>query len=226
MGTSAIYDELAKGADFLPRIQLYTKGKAIDKHLIVSGHYGVPKSDDEIIDLGESIDIILIARRPKAVDISDTEAIVVSYDPASEEFQRIQDESAESESGCMFGISYLVLERSTGELYEFFFGSKSLRAAAKTLNGYFAITQDDIDATKAAGKNVDGLQPRPARPVTLTSRLVEKGKFTWHVPEFAACSTPFSSSPGQDAINQEAEKFVSAKSEGVTKVENVKRRAR
>ncbi len=226
MGTSAIYDELAKGADFLPRIQLYTKGRAIDKQLISPGHFGVPKKDDEIVDLGDSIDIIPIARRPKAVDLSDTDAIIVSYDSASDEFKRIQDTSAESESGCMYGISYLVLERTTGELYEFFFGSKSLRAAAKTLNGYCAISQADIDAAKAAGKNVDSIQPRGPLPVTLASRLVDKGKFSWHVPEFAPCSTPFTSNPGPGAMEQEATKFVTAKSEGVTKVEGGKRRAR
>ena len=73
-------------------MQLYTKSKANLKGLIPTGHYGIPESDEEIIDLGDSVDLLPLARRPKAIDMSDMEALVISYDMESEEFKRIAAE--------------------------------------------------------------------------------------------------------------------------------------
>ena len=80
IGTDDQFAELAKGGDYLARMQLYTKSKANLKGLIPTGHYGIPESDEEIIDLGDSVDLLPLARRPKAIDMSDMEALVVSYD--------------------------------------------------------------------------------------------------------------------------------------------------
>ena len=40
-------------------------------------------SDEEIIDLGPSVDLLPLARRPKAIDMTDMEALVISYDAAA-----------------------------------------------------------------------------------------------------------------------------------------------
>src|SRR5689334_12877813 len=145
VGGNDVYDELAKGGDFLARLQLYTKGKAIDKGLIKPGHYGIPVSEDEIIDLGESIDLLVIARRPKAIDMTDKEAIIVVHDHTSAEFQRIAATSLEKESHCMYGPSFLVFERSTAKFYEYFCGSKSTRTEAKKIYPFMPLSQADID---------------------------------------------------------------------------------
>ena len=95
IGTDDQFAELAKGGDFLARLQLYTKSKVNQKGLIPSGHYGIPESDEEIIDLGPSVDLLPLARRPKAIDMTDMEALVISYDMESPEFKRIETKSAE-----------------------------------------------------------------------------------------------------------------------------------
>jgi len=82
LGSDEAYAELAKGGDFLKYIKLYSKGKDIDKGKIRPGRWGIPESEDEIIDLGDSIDVLPLARRPKALDMSDKTAIVMSYDGA------------------------------------------------------------------------------------------------------------------------------------------------
>ena len=51
---------------------------------------------------------IPLARRPKAIDMTDAEAMIVNYDPESEEFKRIAAQSMEKESHCMYGPSFLV----------------------------------------------------------------------------------------------------------------------
>ncbi len=128
-------DEVAKGADFLSRIQLITKGKYVDTGKIAPGHWGVPlPGGEEIEDLGESFDIVPWAVRPKALDMADKEAIVAVYDTKDPEFQRIKN--APKNTGCMWGPSFLILERSTGKLYELFFGNKSGRNEAGKLKPF------------------------------------------------------------------------------------------
>ena len=112
IGTDDQFAELAKGGDYIGRMQLYTKSKANMKGLIPQGHYGIPESDEEIIDLGDSVDLLPLARRPKAIDMTDMEALVISYDMESEEFKRIAAKSTESDSHCQYGPSFLVYERS------------------------------------------------------------------------------------------------------------------
>jgi len=169
------FSEVAKASEFLPRIQLITKGKYVDTGKIKPGHWGVPQTGgEEIEDLGEVIDIIPLDYRPKALDVSDKEAIITVYDVKDPEFQRIK--KAPKNSGCMWGPSFLVLERSTGLLYELFFGNKSGRAEADKMKPFLP---------QAANKGV----PSPAR---LKIHYKKGPDYGWHVPVIIKCSEPFS----------------------------------
>ena len=109
------------------------------------------------------MDLLPLARRPKAIDMTDMEALVISYDMESEEFKRIAAKSAESDSHCQYGPSFLVYERTTGRFLEFFCGNKSSRIEAEEALPVPAARQPaDIDA-KAAG-NGNGRRPEAARP--------------------------------------------------------------
>jgi hypothetical protein len=161
-------DEVAKGSDFLSRIQLITKGKYVDEGKIKPGRWGIPQpGGDEIEDLGEKIDVIPLEYRPKALDVSDKDAIVAVYDTKDPEFQRIKN--APKNTGCMWGPSFLVLERNTGKLYELFFGNKSGR--------------------NEAGKLKPFLLERA--PVSLGIRYKKLPDYGWHVPVVTKCSEPF-----------------------------------
>lgn len=220
IGTDAGFDKLAQGGDFLGRLQLYTKGKNIDKGLIPPGHYGVPDGES-IEDLGDSVDLMPFARRPKAMDMSDKQAIVVSYDQESELFQRIAAQAQEKESNCMYGPSFLVYERSTGRFLEFYCGTKSTRTEAKKLYPFLPLSAADIAARKVVGQ-----EPRGALPATLKVRLVER-QFSWHVPVVTKCSVPFSDLPPGDEIVKEIQKFLTPKTDGVEPAEPTRnRRAR
>lgn len=227
IGSDADFDEIAKASDFLARLQLYTKGRAVNKGLVRPGHYGIPEGDDDVTDLGDSIDLLVLARRPKAIDMSDTDAVIVSYNVHDAEFKRIQSQSAEKESHCMFGPSFLVYERSSGRFLEFFCGTKSARSEAKKLFAYLPLTQAQIDATEKAGEDVSGLKPHGPLPMTLKVKLVEKGSYSWHVPVACKCSTPFTKLPKETALVAEIQRFLTLPSSQVEKVDpGTKRRAR
>jgi hypothetical protein len=215
VGTDEQFAELAKSTEFLARLQLYTKGKAINKGLVRPGHYGIPASDEDVEDIGDEIDIIPLARRPKAIDMTDTDAVLVNYDPESEEFKRIAAQSLEKESHCMYGPSFLVYERKTGRFLEFFCGSKSTRSEAKKIYPFLALTAADIARQKAAGHDVSDLEPHGPLPLTLKSRLVEKGAYSWHVPVVVKCCAPFTRTPSPDQLFKEITSFITCKGDGV-----------
>ncbi len=228
LGSDEAFTELAKGGDFLKYIKLYTKGKPIDTGKIRPGHWGIPQNDERIDDLGESIDVIPLARRPKALDMADKSAIIVSYDEKSPTFKEIAAKSNEKESKCQHGISFLVLERSTGQFLEVFFGAKSHRPEAKNVFAYMRLTQADIDRKEAAGEKVEGLAPHGPLPVTLKIRLAEaKGSgFSWHVPVVVKCSVPFARVPSHEVVVKEIIKFLTPKSGGVEKAPEDSRKSR
>lgn len=219
IGSDADFDSIAKSSDFLPRLQLFTKGKAVNRKLVGPGNYGIPISDDEVTDLNDEVDIIPLARRPKAIDLSDRENIVSSFDINDPEFKRIQEQAHVKESGCMYGPSFLIYERSTRQFLEFYCGTKSSRLEAKRLFPYLPITAAQAEAMRAKNPDSD-VQAHGPLPVTLKSRLIEKGKWTWHVPVVVKCSTPFTNLPDDAAFVKTIAKFLDVKREGAAVVQD------
>lgn len=219
LADDAIFNDLARPADFLARLQLYTKGSAVNRKLIGPGEFGIPVGDNEIIRLGESVDLLALARRPKAMDLSDKEAIVVSYDAKSPVFADIKARSQGQDSGCMWGVSFLFIERTTGGLVEFFAGTKSTRVEAGKIYPFLPLTPEAIEAKKAAGEDVTGLEPHGPLALTMKSKLVETAKFSWHVPVVIPCSTPFTRLPPVETINEAVAKFLTVKDGGVEKAD-------
>jgi hypothetical protein len=206
MGDDAIYDDIAKTTTRLPRLMLYTKGKPIDRKLIGPGHYGIPESADEITELGPSIDLLVLARRPKAVDMSDSDEIITSFDPDSAKFTRIAARSLEKESNCMYGPSFLVIERNNlHRPLEFFCGTKSSRAEAKKIYTFLALSAQQIEA-----RGLKDEKPHGPLAMTLTARLVEEGKYSWHVPVANECTTPFTELLADTKIIDDITTFITA----------------
>lgn len=226
LGTDDAFLDLAKGSDFPGRLKLFTKGKAIDRGLIRPGHYGIEEGKDEIHDLGDAIDVMVYARRVKAVDFRDKDAIQVSYDSTSPEFKRVVEASAGEDSKCLYGISFLVYERSTSRMLELYFCSPSARPEANKLYPFMPVTQGQIDAKAAAGIDTTGLVASDARPVTLKARLVEKPTFSWHVPVAIKCSTPFAKLPKPEKLIDEITRFLNPKQEEAERDESTNERAR
>jgi hypothetical protein len=220
LGSDEALADLAKSTGYLAYLKLFTKGEAIDTGKIPPGHWGLPQNDNSILDLGDSIDVMPLACRPKAIDTRDKSAVVVSYDETSPEFQRIKADSAKKDSGCQYGISFLVIERTTRRFYELFFGNKSSRPVAGDVFPYLPLNAGDISRLEAAGKNVANLEPHGSRPLTLKVRLAKnKSNQSWHVPSVVKCSTPFTALPTIRDICEEARRFLAPKSNDVEKVQ-------
>lgn len=198
-------DAMTSSSSFLQRMQLYSKGKSgASGTIIEGGHFGIPKSSDDILDLGKSVDLLVIARKAKAIDMSDTDNIIVSNSPADAEFKRIVDLADNTrDSGCAYGPTYLVYERSTSSFYELFMGNKSGRYASAKINEFLPSV-------------VDGTPTFPT--MTLASEYITKGKWNWFAPKPSAGLTAIDL-PSADVLKSEIERFM--KPEGEEGVETV-----
>jgi hypothetical protein len=215
MGSDDGFGELAKGADFLGRLQLFSKGIAINKNLIAPGTWGIPEGDDVITTIGKSVDVVPFARRPKAIDLHDTNAIITNYDMKSDEFNRIKAAAGQQNSGCMYGPSFLVYERTTGRFLEWFCGTKSTRGEANKMYPFLRVTEADIVARPA----LEGTEPHDAHPFTMNVKLVEKNTWSWHVPVVIPCSTPFTRLPLVEKVIFEMQRFMNPVDAGVETVD-------
>jgi|WetSurMetagenome_2_1015567.scaffolds.fasta_scaffold01440_16 hypothetical protein len=214
---SELVTELTKSGEFLDRIQLYTKGRAIDQGLISPGHYGVPTGDDNILDLGTEIDILPLCCRPKALDLRDRDAIVTNYDPTSEAFKSIEEMAKTQDSGCMYGLSFLIFERGSAKFYELFCGTKSMRTESRKILAFAPLPEEGAaQIEKNSGVHVD---PHGPIPCTLKAKYVTKRNWGWHVPVCVQCSTPFTNLPTIERINSEVEKFMNLANTEIEKAE-------
>ena len=198
---------LSQASSFLQRLQLYSKGKSGPSGTIIEGgHFGVPQGDN-IEDLGNSIDVLVLARKAKAIDMSDSDNIIVTNDTTSDEFKRIEDMANNvKDSGCAYGPTYLVYERSTRKFYEFFCGNKSGRVESSKINEYLPVTNAMITAGVTNEK-----EPRFAKPMTLKSSYVKKGKWEWFAPKAEDCLQKIDL-PTADALRSEMERFLKKES--------------
>lgn len=210
LATEDELQELTKGTDFLQRLQLVTKGKYVDTGKINPGRYGVPQTGGEdILDLGPEIDILPLVVRAKALDMRDRDAIIAVYDMNLPEFDRIKTLAAGTDSGCMWGPSFLVIERSTGNFYEYFMGNKSARQESGKLRPFLPISREKAEAT--------GVEPHGPIPCTLKNRYIQR-RHGWHVPVVTKCSEPFTNLPSLDKVREEVKKFSDTKDNGIERV--------
>ncbi len=181
---------MLKTGGFLPRLQLMTSNSNPCKEgTFPTNHYALVEGSDNT-DLGSDVDIIVLAMRMKAIDMSSEDDIVTVYDPKVNDdgqptglFAEIQARSNESDSGCMWGGEFLVYIPSAAAFATFFMGSKSSRRSMPQI------------MSKMPGQ------------VTLRAKKIETKKYTWFTPAITACSTPLEA-PTEEQATREVTKFL------------------
>lgn len=177
-----LFKDMIKSGDYLSRLQLNTDNSEICKRGdFPRNHFAIVRGQDHE-DLGETIDVLIVSWRPKALDMRG-ENIIAEHDAKSDTFKQIQETSFQKDSQCMYGPEYLVYVPSKKEFVTFFLGSKSARREAPKV-------QDLLG--KAA---------------TLKPKMCEnKKKQIWHIPTASPCSTPFDI-PSVEQLKEVVAKF-------------------
>lgn len=174
------FESAAAGGKYLPRLSLLTSNsKACKAGEFPVNNYALTTGDINV-DLGKEVDVLVIAWRPKAIEMG--EAVITVYDTNSPEWTRISEKSETKDSGCMYGPEFLVYVPSKKKFATFFLGSKSSRKEAPAVKAFLQ------------------------GAATLKSKKIETPKYTWFCPQAVACSTPFDI-PAMEDIKAELEKF-------------------
>lgn len=125
------------------------------------------------------------------------------YNPTLSEFKRIQIQSDVKDSGCFFGIEFLLWLPDQKMFATYFMAGKTNRRAAPDL------------------KNLWQMKQR----ATIKSQYIKTESFSWHGPVITICSTPFDM-PNSEQMLEKATKFANPKESEVEKAEPVAASAR
>jgi hypothetical protein len=128
----AIMKKVAAGSSFLPYMQLYSNAcELVKQGGFQMNHYGLAKGKDDVVDLGKEIDIVVLERRFKAMDLRNG-GVLSYYTYASDQFQAVMAvvDSKEANSRCMYGPEFLIWIPSVGEFATFYMQSISAKNEA------------------------------------------------------------------------------------------------
>jgi hypothetical protein len=194
---AAIFDEVSKSSDFLPRLQLYGSNSEMVKNgTIPMAHWGLQHDASRIDDLGKQVDIAVLSWRPKAMRIDKAAGVVSSYfDIRNPEFEKVKAESNTQDSGCMYGPEFLTWLPVKAAFATLYMGSKTARRESPRL------------------------LPLIGKAATLNSKLIKGTRFTWHGPTVIACTTPLSVMFDAEELAEQVDKFNNPKESVIEKAE-------
>lgn len=185
-GDLKTFNEVASGSNYFPRLQLFTsQSKPCKSGAFPVNHYGLVRSKDQMVDLGVELFCIPLSYRFKAMDTT-TEPVIVSFDPHSETFAQLREKSDIKDSGCVFGVEFLVWIPSEATYATLYLNSKTSR------------------------KEGDNVRLLLGKSMKLGSRFIETKKFSWQA--IVALSSPIEvESPDHEEAAEAVNRFLSEK---------------
>jgi len=173
---------------FLPRLQLEGSNSNLVRYKKVqAGTWSVISGKDQFENLGESIDVLCLTYRSKALDLNDRKNIAASFDKNSDLFKSIVAASQNKSKGYMYGLEFLVYVPDVKGEQKFatlFMGNPTMRQEAKNF------------------------KPLIGKPVTLKTKLISNTEFTWEAPVILPCTGGLSSYPTQEEMTLQMQIFV------------------
>lgn len=182
--TNDVFNDIAKSTTWLPRLQLFgSNSEECKTGKVPIAHYGLVKDKDTLIDLGESVNVLPIRWRPKAMRFPQGQNPVSFYDPNDEGFKKIKEDSSQPNARCIFGPEFLIYVLDKNEFATFLMGNKTARNVAQEVLGYM----------------------QKGRAITLKAKLIRTPSYSWHGPQIFPCSLPVTLDPL--LLEAEVEKF-------------------
>lgn len=131
-------------------------------------------------DLGKEVDAIILAWRPKAVELGDSP--VTSYDPESEVYLDIAERSNDQNSGCMYGTEFLLWLPNENVFVTFYATGKTGRKEASHIRQFVG------------------------HGVTFIGKKCENSKYTWYTASVRECNS-ITNIPTADQYSPIVDKF-------------------
>ena len=162
-------DDLTKSSSFLPQLRVYGASSTLVKEgSFPMGHLGLYITSGNVLDLGEQVDSLVTACRPRAGIVSGDSPISY-YDMASPSFVETKERAMAKEEGFMVGLEYLLYFPSIIRWGLFFMGNPTLRRESANVKALLGC---------AATIKVKFINPSTS-------------KYSWHGVSAYQCTTPF-----------------------------------
>lgn len=201
------------GSEYLPRLQVVgLNSELVGEKKAVAGNLICIWTKDRIRDLALEQDVLFVTMRPKALRIDKAQnAITEIFDRNSDEFKKIQADSMLKDSGCMFGLEFLVYIPSINEFAGFFCGSKTSRREAPAI----------LDLM-TKGHDGDNRPMYGAAMITIKSHFIPRAQgrqYAWYAFKAIKCSTPPATLPDDEDLKEHVERFNNPPVSKIEKVE-------
>lgn len=178
-------DSVGGSLNFLPWLQLCGSTSKLCKSgkvPVATYVLTVGKAEQDFVDLGKSVDVILFCSRPKAFWKKDNQNLI-SFDPKSELFRQIVTEADKpGMNGAFYGPEYLAYIPKVEKFCLIHLNSATNRNR-----------QPDFKA----------LTPGAA---TLTPEFIDNKKYQWHGIDIKQCSMQLQMPP-MEQIREQADRF-------------------
>jgi hypothetical protein len=166
---------VVSSSDYFKRLQLMgANSDAVKEGKIGMGHYALVTDKENMKDLGNQVDVLVCSMRLKAMQITDDNQVINTFDANDPEFTRIKDiANVDANAGCLCGCEFLLWLPSDECFVTLFMASKSARREAPNVRAM-----------------IDEKEGKPG-PATLTVKLAKNTKYSWHVTKVQKCTTEF-----------------------------------
>lgn len=197
-------------AEWLPRVAINGAGSdAAKEGKLPVGTHALIWGKDKLLDLGKSFEFLAIAFRPRAMRVKEVPPISY-FNRNSAEFQKVQVDSKVQNSGCMYGLEFLIWIPAAETFAQYFFGNPTMRRVAPAL--------------LAVMKNSETDKYRPS-PAMSEIKYIKNNKtgFSWHGADIHPVSTPLAPPDDPDEwtlrLQDEVKKFNNPPESAVEKVD-------
>ena len=178
------FDQVVQSGAYLAYIQLMTANASQCKSGAFPVNHWAMVSNGNYTDLGKEVDVLVLAWRPRAFEMSDDGGILSIFNPEDPEFQRIEAKADEdSGPGAMCGPEFLLWLPKQEKFVTCLMGTKSARREAPNIKA------------------------RMKKPATLTSHLVSNKRYEWQAPLCKPCTAEFNT-PSQEEMVEQMTKFL------------------
>lgn len=183
-GTPEDFNAIATASSWLARLQLFgSNSDAVKRGLFPMAHYGLVIQKDQFEDLGPEVEVLPVSWRPKAMRIP-TNANPISYfNPKDEDFLKVQKDSEQPNSGCMFGPEFLLWIPSMKRFATYFMSSKTSRRQAPELRSLMG------------------------QGALLGVQLIETSQYSWHGPTVRRAVGEFTELPTMEEVKKQVDTF-------------------
>lgn len=178
---------VSKNKEYLPRIKLCgSQAGECQRGQVGIGNYALIKSREDVTDIGDNLDVIVVAGRAKAFQLSDPP--IQAFDTDSDLFKDLVEESTKKDSEAMYGPEFLLYLAE----YELFVT-------------YFL-------CNPTGRKVAPNIAARMNNSANLSSILIQNKKkgYQWHGPVIKDCGAPLEV-PDLKVIAEVATKFLNEK---------------